>query len=99
MTIRREEVERIAELARLEIPADRIARVADELSRVLEFVAMLDRLDLGGYEPSEFAPADVPLRDDVPDGECLDAARATAMAPAAEDGYFLVPPIVENVNP
>jgi aspartyl-tRNA(Asn)/glutamyl-tRNA(Gln) amidotransferase subunit C len=99
MTIRREEVERIAELARLEIPADRIARVADELSRVLDFVAMLDRLNLGGYEPGEFAPADAPLRDDVPDGECLDATRATAMAPAAEDGYFLVPPIVENVNP
>lgn len=99
MSIRREEVERIAELARLEIPADRVTRTAAELSRVLDFVATLDRLDLSGCEPGGFAPPDVPLRDDVPDGERLDATRATAMAPAAEDGYFLVPPIVENVNP
>jgi len=99
MPIRREEVERIAELARLELAPERLERAAAELSRVLDFVAALDRLDLAGCEPSVFAPADASLREDVPDGDRLDAGRATAMAPSAEDGYFLVPPIVENLNP
>jgi aspartyl-tRNA(Asn)/glutamyl-tRNA(Gln) amidotransferase subunit C len=99
MAIRREEVERIAELARLEIPDDRVDRIARELSAVLDFVATLDTLDLAGCEPTVFAPEDAPLREDEPDGRQLDTGRATAGSPAAEDGFFLVPPIVENVNP
>ena len=99
MAIRREEVERIAELARLEIPEERVERVAAELSAVLDFVAAINRLDLEGCEPTTFAPADAPLRADAPDGRRLAAADALAMAPEAEDGFFLVPPVVENVNP
>lgn len=99
MPIRREDVEWIAELARLEIPGDAVERTAAELTRVLDFVATLDRLDLSHDEPGDLMPAGTPLREDVPDGERLDPARATAMAPASEDGYFLVPPIVEHLEP
>jgi aspartyl-tRNA(Asn)/glutamyl-tRNA(Gln) amidotransferase subunit C len=99
MTIRREEVERIAELARLEIPEARMERMAAELSAVLDFAGALDKLDLAGKEPVSFAPADAPLRDDVVNGRRLATEAALAMAPQAEDGFFLVPPIVENVNP
>jgi len=99
MAITREEVEKVAELARLEIPAEREGRMVEELSAVLDFVAALDRLDLAGCEPSAFAPAEAPLREDRPDGRRLTNEQALAMAPAAEHGFFLVPPIVENVNP
>jgi aspartyl-tRNA(Asn)/glutamyl-tRNA(Gln) amidotransferase subunit C len=99
MAIRREEVERIAELARLAIPEDEIARTADELSKILDFIAALDRLDLAQCEPSVFAPEHAPLRADEPNGRRLQRDAALAAAPEAEDGFFLVPPIVENVNP
>lgn len=99
MTIRREEVEAIAELARLEIPAERMERMASELSAVLAFAEAIRRLDVAGAEPSTFAPAGAPLRDDRVDGRRLSSEDALAMAPEAEDGFFLVPPIVENVNP
>jgi aspartyl-tRNA(Asn)/glutamyl-tRNA(Gln) amidotransferase subunit C len=99
MSIGRDDVERVAQLARLEIPPERVERVARELSAVLEFAAALDRLDLSGCEPSSFAPADAPLREDRVDGRRLPTAAALAAAPAAEQGFFLVPPIVENVNP
>ena len=99
MSISREEVRRIAELARLEIPEARIERVASELSAVLEFAGALQRLDLSGCEPSVFAPADTPLREDALDGRCLGAETALAAAPEGEHGFFLVPPIVENLNP
>jgi aspartyl-tRNA(Asn)/glutamyl-tRNA(Gln) amidotransferase subunit C len=99
MAITREEVHRIAELARLEIPPDQEMRVAGELSEVLDFVAALDRLDLAGCEPTVFAPADAPLREDAVDARRLSHEQALAMAPASEHGFFLVPPIVENVNP
>jgi aspartyl-tRNA(Asn)/glutamyl-tRNA(Gln) amidotransferase subunit C len=99
MAIRREEVERIAELARLRIPPERIERMAVELSGILDFVAQLDRLDLEGLDPTTFAPADAPLREDRPDGRRLTPGDALAGAPEREEGFFLTPPIVENVNP
>jgi aspartyl-tRNA(Asn)/glutamyl-tRNA(Gln) amidotransferase subunit C len=93
------EVRRIAELARLAIPAEREDRMAGELSAVLDFVATLDRLDLAGCEPTSFASTETPLRDDTPNGRRLSNDDALAMAPSREHGFFLVPPIVENVNP
>jgi len=98
MAIRREEVVRIAELARLELSPDRLDQVAGQLSRVLDFVAMLEKLEPGAATPAEAPPAGS-LRDDVPNGRRLGAEVATAQAPEAEHGFFIVPPIVENVNP
>ena len=98
MSLSREEVARIAELARLEIAEDQVERLAAQLSQVLDFAATLHQLDLEGLEPSVFAE-DAPLRDDEPDGRRLDAERALANAPESEGAFFLVPPVVENVNP
>ena len=99
MSITRDEVRRIAELARLEIPEARIDRMAAELSAVLEFAEALKRLDLEGCEPTAFAPAENPLREDALDGRRLSTDTALAAAPEGEHGFFLVPPVVENLNP
>ncbi len=99
MTIKREDVERIAELARLEIPESGMERMAAELSAVLDFVGALNRLDLQGHQPTSFAPTGAPLRADEPNGRRLAPEDALAMAPEAEDGFFLVPPVGENLNP
>jgi len=96
MAIRREEVQRIAALARLEVPPEQLDALAAELSAVLDYAQVLQRLDLTDYEPLSFAPADVPLRDDGPDGCGLTAGEALGVAPEAEAGFFLVPPVVEK---
>jgi aspartyl-tRNA(Asn)/glutamyl-tRNA(Gln) amidotransferase subunit C len=100
MALTRDEVRRIAELARLELDDAGLDRIAAELGAVLDFVEELRRLDLAGCEPTELARAAGALRADVPDdGRRLRAAEAVAGSAEAEDGFFLVPPIVENVNP
>ena len=99
MAIDGEEVRRIATLARLEIAEEDLPRMARELSAVLDFVAALQRLDLAGCEPSTLAPGEAPLREDELDGRRLTPEQALAAAPEGEDGFFLVPPIVENLNP
>jgi aspartyl-tRNA(Asn)/glutamyl-tRNA(Gln) amidotransferase subunit C len=99
MAIDRAEAARIAALARLAIPEDELDRVASQLTQVLGFVERLSELDLAGLEPSAFAPAGEPLRSDEPDGRTLAPGTATAGAPEAEDGYFLVPPVVEALEP
>ena len=99
MSISRDEVRRIAELARLEIADDRLERMARELSAVLDYAASLSQLDLAGCEPTAFAPAETPLREDRLDDRRLGSDTALAAAPEGEQGFFLVPPIVENLNP
>src|SRR5207244_4165881 len=74
----RDEVRRIATLARLEIPESGMERMATELSAVLEFVAALGKLDLSGLDPMTFAPEDAPLRQDALDERCLGAEAALA---------------------
>lgn len=99
MGISREEVERIAELARLELDAERLESMRAELSAVLDFVTALRQLDLDGCDPGVFASSEAALRADEPNGRRLDAGTALAAAPEGEDGYFLVPPIVDDVQP
>lgn len=99
MAIDRREVDRIAALARIEIPEAERDRVAAQLSAVLDYVEALRRLDLTDCAPTAFAPVAHPLREDVPDGRTLPAEAALAAAPEGEDGFFLVPPIVEYLEP
>ena len=99
MALSRAEAARIAELARLHVPEAELDRVAAQLSQVLDFAAALNELQLGDEPLTAFAPADTPLRIDGPDGRTLDAEIATANAPEAEAGFFLVPPVVEDLEP
>jgi aspartyl-tRNA(Asn)/glutamyl-tRNA(Gln) amidotransferase subunit C len=94
-----DEVRAIAELARLEVPDAELERTARELSAVIEFAGTLSRLDLEGLEPTAFAPAAAPLRADGPDPRRLTPEQAMAAAPERENDFFVVPPIVENVQP
>jgi aspartyl-tRNA(Asn)/glutamyl-tRNA(Gln) amidotransferase subunit C len=99
MSIEESEVRRIAALARLEIADDDVHRVAGQLSSVLDFAAALNELDLEGCEPTAFAPPESPLREDVPDGRRLGVEDVMAGAPAGRDGFIVVPPVVENLEP
>ena len=99
MAIRRDEVRRIAELARLEIREEDLGRIAGELSAVLDYAQALKRLDLADCEPLGSAPPGAPLRADEPDGRGLSQEEALAMAPEAEGGLFIVPPVMEGQEP
>jgi aspartyl-tRNA(Asn)/glutamyl-tRNA(Gln) amidotransferase subunit C len=99
MAIDRTEAARIAALARLHVPESELDRLAVELSNVLEFAATLNELELGDEPLTAFAPARAALRADEPDGRTLDAETAVANAPASEAGFFLVPPVVEDLEP
>jgi aspartyl-tRNA(Asn)/glutamyl-tRNA(Gln) amidotransferase subunit C len=99
MAIDRDEVRRVAELARLELAEGDVERVAAQLSAVLEFARQLEGLDLEGCEPASFAPEDGPPRADVPDGRQFAPGDATAGAPEGDHDFFLVPPVVEYLEP
>lgn len=87
-------VAHVARLSRLELAPEELDRFRAQLGQILEYVRALDALDLSDAPPTAHvrATANV-LREDVP-GPSLSQEAALANAPAVEDGYFVVPPVI-----
>ncbi len=95
MALSRDEVERIAHLGRLAIREEAVPEYAQNLSKILDFVAQMNAVDTDGVTPMAH-PLDVAqrLRSDVvsePDQRDL----FQSIAPRVEDGYYLVPKVIE----
>jgi aspartyl-tRNA(Asn)/glutamyl-tRNA(Gln) amidotransferase subunit C len=95
MSIRREDVQRLAHLARLEFTPAEETELITHLNTLLSYVEKLNQLDTDGIEPTAHAvniPS--PFREDrvtnEPNTEAL-----LRNAPAREDNFFKVPKIIE----
>ena len=88
-------VRKVARLARIAEPEERIEPLARELNGLLQWIEQLGEVDTDGVEPmTSVVDAVLPLRDDVvTDGG--DAFVVTANAPKSIDGFFVVPKVVE----
>jgi len=94
--ITRDEVERVAALARLSLSDDEAERMAAELDTILGYVETLSRLDTAGVEPTAHVlPVETPLRQDRPVAP-LDAGLALANAPERDGSAFVVPKVIEG---
>ncbi len=95
MSVDRATVRRIARLARLAITEEEEVRLEHEVSVILDWVAQLDEIDTSAVPPmTRIAAMTMKMRkDEVTDGFC--AADILKNAPQADDGYFVVPKIVE----
>jgi len=95
MSLTRDQILRIAELARIALPEAEAPAVLDRLNRVLGMIDQLRAVDTSGIEPMAH-PLDLvqPLRPDLvaePDRR----AEYQAGAPAVEAGLYLVPKVIE----
>lgn len=88
-------VRKVARLARIAVPEERLAPLAQELNGILQWIEQLAEVDTDGVEPMTSAvAATLPLREDVvTDGG--DCARVLSNAPQSADGFFVVPKVVE----
>ena len=95
MAITREEVRRVAALARLRLEPDEEERLTADLGHILDAFAKLQALDTAGVVPSRaLAEPATPLRDDaVTNPDASDDLLANA--PASEGRWFRVPKILE----
>ncbi|MES0361021.1 MAG: Asp-tRNA(Asn)/Glu-tRNA(Gln) amidotransferase subunit GatC [Anaerolineales bacterium] len=90
-----DEVEHIAELARLRLSEDEKARYREQLSEILDYAARLQAVDTSGISPtSSVLPARSVLRKDEP-RPGLSLEEVLRNAPETEKGQFRVPPILE----
>ncbi|MCO6437349.1 MAG: Asp-tRNA(Asn)/Glu-tRNA(Gln) amidotransferase subunit GatC [Phycisphaerae bacterium] len=89
-------VRHVAHLARLKITDEEVSRYAKQLSRILEYVALLNEIDTEGVEPTAhpLSLGNV-MRDDA-EGATLSPEQATANAPQRKDGFFRVPKVLDH---
>jgi aspartyl-tRNA(Asn)/glutamyl-tRNA(Gln) amidotransferase subunit C len=95
MKITREEVQRVALLARLQLSPEEEELLTGQLDKILQYMETLDRLDTENVEPLAHAVDVVnAFRDDritnAPQPDNL-----LANAPAREKSFFKVPKIIE----
>lgn len=100
MKISREDVERVAELAYLDLTDSELETYRSQLDEILEYIGKLNALDTSSVEPmaqvvSDDQSADQTLRDDVVK-PCDVAPEILAQAPDPDPPYFRVPKVIER---
>jgi aspartyl-tRNA(Asn)/glutamyl-tRNA(Gln) amidotransferase subunit C len=99
MAVDKETVRKVAHLARIAIPEERLEPMAKELSGILGWIEQLNEVDVAGVEPmTSTVDAELPLREDVvvegPTGGGQ-PDNVVANAPKTEHRFFVVPKVVE----
>ncbi|HBB78758.1 asparaginyl/glutamyl-tRNA amidotransferase subunit C [Stutzerimonas xanthomarina] len=95
MALERPEVEKIAHLARLDLNEDDLPRTTETLNNILGLIDRMQAVDTNGVEPLAH-PLETTQRlrhDEVTETSQRDAYQA--IAPAVEDGLYLVPRVIE----
>jgi aspartyl-tRNA(Asn)/glutamyl-tRNA(Gln) amidotransferase subunit C len=95
MALDKSEVEKIAHLARLHISDAEADEVTNRITDILALIDQMQSVNTEGVEPLAH-PLDVVQRlrpDEVTEENQREALQS--LAPAAEDGLFLVPRVIE----
>ena len=95
MSISREDIEKVAVLARIRVDEAQISALESDLGNILNLVDELSAADTANTEPLSH-PLDAVQRlraDEVTETNQREAFQA--IAPATEDGLYLVPRVIE----
>jgi aspartyl-tRNA(Asn)/glutamyl-tRNA(Gln) amidotransferase subunit C len=99
MAVDKETVAKVAKLARLAVPEDRLEALAGEINGILKWIEQLNEVDVAGVEPmTSTVEMKLKMREDVvTDGPTGGGQpdRIVANAPKTEDHFFVVPKVVE----
>ena len=88
-------VRKVARLARIAEPEEKLEALAKELNGIMTWIEQLNEVNTDGVDPMTSAvAATLPMREDVvTDGG--DGGKVLSNAPKTVDGFFVVPKVVE----
>ena len=96
MSLTNEQVAEIATLARLSLSQEEKESFREQLSAILDYAQTLQELDTSGVPPTaQVTGLAGVLREDVIEAS-LTQEGALANAPVAQDGFFVVPAVLEE---
>ena len=93
-----DDVRKVAKLARLALPEQRLAELTGQLESILHYIDKLKQIDTTGVEPMAHAlPVKNVLRDDTPEpGLPLD--KVLQNAPDTDGPFFKVPKVIGGAD-
>ncbi len=86
------QIEKIAQLANLELTAEEKAQFAGQFTAILDYFAKIQEVQLPPDAELGAGPAPIPLRDDVPEASGVDPQ---SFSPYLENRHFKVPKVIE----
>ena len=94
--INKEEVKKVAHLARLELDEHEINNHAKQLEKILEYIKQLEKIDTDGVSSTTRAieVINVLRKDEKKNSDCTD--ELLELAPSREDKFFKVPKIISE---
>lgn len=99
MAIDKDTVRKVAHLARIAEPEQRLEPLARELSNILGWIEQLQEVDIEGVEPmTSTVSMQLKMREDVVEDGPTGGGQPdniVANAPKTEDHFFVVPKVVE----
>ena len=94
MSISRQDVEKVALLARLQLADTELATMTDQLAQIVGYVDQLAEVDTEGVEPMAHAMELANVFKDDQVAASLPRAEALANAPHHDERGYLVPPVL-----
>ena len=94
--ITKEEVKKVAHLARLELNEDEINNHAEQLEKILEYIKQLESIDTDDVPCTSRAieVINVFRKDEKKNSNCIE--ELLDLGPSREDKYFKVPKIINE---
>lgn len=96
MTVDDKLIDKLAKLSSLEIEDSRKESLKSELGDIINFVENLNEIDVSGIEATfSTIEGGTPFREDEAVQDLELSKHILQNAPKSEDGYFIVPKIIE----
>ena len=96
MTVDDNLIAKLAKLSSLEIDDSRKEKLKSELGDIINFVENLNEIDVSNIEATfSTIEGGTPLREDIANQDLELSKHILKHAPKSEDGYFIVPKIIE----
>ena len=96
MTVDDNLIAKLSKLSSLEIDESKKENLKAELADIINFVENLNEIDVSGIDATfSTIEGGSPLREDVANQDLELSSHIIKNAPKSEDGYFVVPKIIE----
>ncbi len=96
MTVDDKLIDKLTKLSSLEIEDSKKENLKSELADIINFVENLNEIDVSNIEATfSTIEGGTPLREDEPKQDLELSNHILEHAPKSEDGYFIVPKIIE----
>ena len=96
MSISKEDVDKIARLAKLELSEDERNKFAKQLGDIISYVEKLDEVDVSNVEPLAHVNDLMKVTRDDKSRPSLDKEQVFRNSPQHDKDYFLVPKVIKT---